>query len=230
MSYANPYQSRSQNVAHLVDAGPQWTALDVPLIGEISEVQHTIGRVILAVGVVMLFGCGGSSGSPTSPDSTTSAEEGLTATIEGQRIRMPLVYGTVFKVGPRSILWIMARENCTGAWGIDLRVERLPPGELLTTGVYSTVKTFTVTQPQPTGLDPGVYREMHAILSHEGQNLYWDAPDLNGAGSGQATVTSVSSGVAQGTFSFDAQSRTGVNPRSVTGGSFRVQLIERRLC
>lgn len=198
------------------------------------RVHGNIRRATLTLFVLVFTACGGGSDNPASPSpasaDTSTAAEGLTATIDGQRVSMPLVYGTVFGVSTRRILWVMARESCTGGWGIDLRLERLPPGEPLTTGSYSTGKTFLVTQPQPTGLEPGLYREMSAVLSLEGPNLYWDAPDFTGAGSGQASLTTISSGIAQGTFSFNATSRTGINPRSVTNGTFRVQIVERRLC
>jgi hypothetical protein len=71
---------------------------------------------------------------------------------------------------------------------------------------------------------------LHAILANDRENQYYDAPDSNGSGTGRATVTSLTDAYVEGTFSFDGRSRINGTSKSVTSGTFRIKLEDRRIC
>jgi hypothetical protein len=164
------------------------------------------------------------AGSPTGPSATD--DNWLTATIDGQPFRASIVAAFIASSDGRQILNLTGLEGCDTGWTVHILAERLN-AQPFTTGEYSTGRSIQVGTPAAFA----VYRELIASVFQVREDVYWDAPDFRGGGSGTLNVSSLTGTHVEGTFSFQAPPRQGNgDTKSVTNGAFRARLQDRRIC
>lgn len=170
----------------------------------------------------MLTACG-DDGSPTAPGGDTF----FTATVDGQTFTASTLVALTGLNDGRAYLSLTALNGCASSnTQISMNAYKLD-SSTLAVGTYSTANSIQIQ------VGPGAtttQRELTGQVSQNNQS--WIAPSSTGSGSGTLTITSLTSGYVEGSFSLiaapDSGNTSGTN-RSVNG-SFRAKIEDKRVC
>ncbi len=159
-----------------------------------------VKRALIAAVTASALAC--ACGSPTAP--TGGGVDRLTATIDGQPFSASIVVATIVIIDGTAYLDLSGFNGCQGDTALQLTLQPATATGTFTTGISSTLNRIA------SGQSVGVWH----------------------TDTGWVTITSLSPTRVAGSFSFPTLPPlpTAVGSRSVTNGSFDVQVADRKIC